>query len=170
MKPYKVILIQFYKILNSFVKAFLYSKSIYNTYSVNHTSGDITSKISGNVKLSNSKNIFIGHNSYINGGLIYASPSAKIIIGDNCLISYSVHIRTMTHNYNFKNELINEQGHAEKDIVIGNDVWIGYGVQIMCGVVIGNGAVIAAGSIVTKDIPEYAVVAGVPARIIKYRE
>lgn len=170
MKPYKVILIQIYKVLNSFVKAFLYSKSIYNTYSVNHTSGGVTSKISGNVKLSNAKNIFVGHNSYINGGFIYASPNARIVIGDNCLISYSVHIRTMTHNYYSKNELINEQGHTEKSIIIGNDVWIGYGAQIMCGVVIGNGAVIAAGSIVTKDIPEYAVVAGIPAKIIKFRQ
>lgn len=114
MKPYKVILIQIYKVLNSFVKVFSYCKSIYNTYSVNHTRGEVTSKISGNAILSNSKNIFIGHNSYINGGIIYASPNAKLVIGDNCLISYSVHIRTMTHNYYSKYELINEQGHTEK--------------------------------------------------------
>lgn len=170
MKLYKLILIQIYKLLNIFVKAFLYSKGVYNTYSVNHTKGNVTSKISADVRLSNSKNIFIGYNSYINGGFIFASPNAKIIIGDNCLISYNVHIRTMTHNYNSRDDLINQQGHIEKDIVIGNDVWIGFGVQIMCGITIGNGAVIAAGSIVTKNIPEYAVVAGIPAKVIKYRQ
>jgi acetyltransferase-like isoleucine patch superfamily enzyme len=53
--------------------------------------------------------------------------------------------------------------------VIGNDVWIGMNVTVMGGLKIGNGAIIAAHSVVTKDIPPYSIVAGVPARIIKYR-
>lgn len=55
-------------------------------------------------------------------------------------------------------------------ITIGNDVWIGARVTIMDGINIGNGAVIAAGAVVTKDVPPYAIVGGVPARIIRYRE
>lgn len=57
----------------------------------------------------------------------------------------------------------------KKRTVIGNDVWIGAKSIIMSGVTVGNGAVIAAGSVVTKDVPAYAIVAGIPATIIKYR-
>ncbi|MGE6225983.1 CatB-related O-acetyltransferase, partial [Aeromonas media] len=56
-----------------------------------------------------------------------------------------------------------------KEVIIGNDVWIGTSSIILDGVKIGNGVVIAAGAVVTKDVPDYAIVGGVPARIIKYR-
>lgn len=52
---------------------------------------------------------------------------------------------------------------------IGNDVWVGEGAKINGGIQVGDGAVIAAGSVVTHDVPPYAIVAGVPAKIIKYR-
>ncbi|MBS0028835.1 CatB-related O-acetyltransferase [Chitinophaga sp. 2R12] len=54
-------------------------------------------------------------------------------------------------------------------VTIGNDVWIGLNSSVMGGVTIGNGAIIAAHSVVTKDVPPYAIVGGVPAKIIKYR-
>lgn len=54
-------------------------------------------------------------------------------------------------------------------VEIGNDVWIGYGVMIPNNIKIGDGAIVAAGAVVTKDVPPYAIVGGVPARVIKYR-
>lgn len=54
-------------------------------------------------------------------------------------------------------------------VIIGNDVWIGESAVIMSGVTVGDGAIIAAGAVVTKDVPPYAIVGGVPARLIRYR-
>ncbi len=63
------------------------------------------------------------------------------------------------------------EGHPKTkgDVIIGNDVWIGKGAMILSGVTIGDGAVIGAKAVVTKDVPPYAIVAGNPARIIRYR-
>lgn len=117
----------------------------------------------------NPQNVYIGKNSYINSGHIAASPNAHIYIGDNCLISYNVHIRTDMHNYSDRNVLINKQGHTEKDVIIEDDVWIGYGAQIMAGVTVRKGCVIAAGAVLTHSTNEYEVWGGVPAKKIKDR-
>ena len=61
------------------------------------------------------------------------------------------------------------QDIATKKVTIGNDVWIGIKATIMPNITIGDGAVIGANAVVTKDVPPYAVVVGVPAKIIKYR-
>lgn len=67
----------------------------------------------------------------------------------------------------------NEAKYADEtnkyNVVIGNDVWIGDSALLMSGISIGDGAIIAAGAVVTKDVPPYAIVGGVPARVIRYR-
>ncbi len=136
-----------------------------NNRAVNNSGGSI----GGECILQCPQNIYIGKNSYINGGFICASPHAKILIGENCLISYQVHLRTDMHNYKDPSKLIRLQGHSEEDIIIGNDVWIGYGAQIMAGVTIADGCVIGAGAVVTNDTIAYGVYGGVPAKLIGNR-
>ena len=62
-----------------------------------------------------------------------------------------------------------EHKSEEERVILGNDVWVGSHVLINGGVHIGNGACIAAGAVVVKDVPPYAIVGGVPAKIIRYR-
>jgi len=129
------------------------------------------------VKILNSK---VDSYSYIGSGSVIVSSK----IGKFCSISNNVHIGLGLHEVNIistspiffscKNSLnykwVKEKKNVEyKEVIIGNDVWIGYNVIILGGKRVGNGSVIAAGSIVTKDIPPYAIVAGVPAKIIRYR-
>lgn len=127
------------------------------------------SRINLGVIINNPKNITIGNNTYINGGVFTVGDNSRIVIGNDCLISYNVHVRTKTHKYIDKNILIRKQGELEKDIVIEDDVWIGYGAQIMPGVTLHKGCVVGAGAVVTKDVAEYTVVGGVPAKVIKKR-
>lgn len=140
-------------------------RGVRNNHSVHNAGG----RIDGHCNLSHPENIFIGQNSYINGGDIIASPNAKIYIGANCLISFQVHIRTEMHNYKDSEQLIQLQGYSEKDIIIEDDVWIGYGAQILPGITIAKGSVIGAGAVVTHDTIAYGVYGGVPARLISMR-
>lgn len=93
----------------------------------------------------------------------------KVIIGNNVILGPGVSIFSENHNFSCKNKFINEQGVSRKGIVIEDGVWIASGSIILDGVIIGNNSIIAAGSIVNKDVPPYAIVGGVPAKIIKYR-
>lgn len=105
-------------------------------------------------------------------------------IGNFCSIANEVYVGLETHTLDnistspIFTEIKNGTGHSwadrnyalpSKRTVIGSDVWIGYKAMICAGVRIGNGAVIGAGAVVTKDVPPYAIVGGVPARIIRYR-
>lgn len=148
-------------------------KNIYNRKRLKYYSNSIHGsgyRLSDDVHIRFPQNISIGTGTYINGGFLFASKDGHIKIGENCLLSYNLHLRTDSHNYEDKNRLISEQGSSEHDIIIGNDVWIGFGVQVMSGVTIADGCVIAAGAIVTKDTEPYGVYAGIPARLIKYRQ
>jgi len=112
----------------------------------------------------------IGKGTYLGELNNIRASGGKIIIGNNCLISQNVSIIATNHGYKL-GELIQDQAWDLENnfVTIKNDVWIGCGSIILPGVTIGNGVVIAAGSIVTKDIPDNAIVKGIPAKIMKYR-
>lgn len=108
-------------------------------------------------------NLHIGNNVFINSGCCFQDQGG-IYIGDNVLIGHQVVFATINHDKDF-----NKRGSMEfKPIHIGNNVWIGAHVTILPGVCIGNGVIIGAGAVVSKDIPDYAIVVGVPGRILNY--
>ena len=102
---------------------------------------------------------------------IRASAGASIIIGSNTMLAQYVILISTNHAYKDKNKFIHQQGidGEKKGINIGSDCWLAAGCVILPGVTIGNGVVIGASAVVTKNIPDFAVVVGNPARIIYYR-
>lgn len=91
-------------------------------------------------------------------------------IGDNVMMGPDVVILTHTHNIDRQDIPMGHQGSRIAKVTIGNDVWIGMRSIIMPGIKIGNGAVVGAGAVVTKDVPDFAIVGGVPAKILRYRK
>jgi len=114
-----------------------------------------------------------GRGTYNNHALVYRWSDAPLVLGNYCSVSYHVkfilddgsHGYNQVTNYPFTT---NEIG-PRRGITIGNDVWIGMGATILYGVTIGNGVTVAAGAVVTKDVPDYCVVAGVPATVVKMK-
>jgi virginiamycin A acetyltransferase len=124
------------------------------------------------------KYVAIGKGTNINGKcFIDSSKDSKVTIGKYCAIAHNFRIRNRNHNVNYPNiqdKLQNRHGFEDLsitkgEIVIGNACWIGDNVIILPGVKVGNGVVIGAASVVTKEIPDYAIAAGNPAKVIRYR-
>ena len=108
------------------------------------------------------KNITIGKNVFINSGCHFQDQGG-ITIGDGSLIGHNVVLVTVNHAL----EPEKNRTNSYAPIHIGEHVWIGSNATILAGVNIGQWAVVAAGAVVTKDVPAYTVVGGVPARVIK---
>lgn len=115
--------------------------------------------------------ITIGDNTAI-GDYTQISAANEIRIGNGVLTGRFVYISDNNHG---KSDFENLKKHPGKrdlyikgPVIIGNNVWIGDKVSILSGVTIGDGAVIGCNAVVTKDVPPYSIVGGVPAKIIKY--
>ncbi|WCO01133.1 acyltransferase [Psychroserpens ponticola] len=103
----------------------------------------------------------IGRNCYVN----------NVVMGDYVMMGQDVLIYGANHNFDRLDKPMSKQGSGEmRTLIVEDDVWIGARVIITASVKkIGKGSIIAAGSVLTKDVPEYAIVAGNPAKLIKYR-
>ncbi|MEE4310721.1 MAG: acyltransferase [candidate division KSB1 bacterium] len=120
--------------------------------------------------LANAHHIFLGDRVHIQRSVfLWAGEKSEIHIGNNTIIGPGSFITSDNHGTK-RAQLIRDQEGAEADVTIGADVWMGAYAIVLPGIRIGDGAVIAAGSVVTKDVPEYSIFAGVPAKKIGTRE
>ena len=120
-----------------------------------------------NCFISRKNKITVGHRFYMGN---FCHLSANATIGNDVIFASFVSLIGGDHKIDNINCPIRESGRDElKTIYIEDNVWIGHNAIIMHGVTIKTGAVVAAGSVVTKDVPENAIVAGVPAKLIRYR-
>lgn len=127
------------------------------------------------------KNVVIKQNAYFGDGKhisvgdysqigINSKIDNDTTIGKYVLMGPNVTIFSTSHDYESLEVPMMFQGEKERrPVTIGDDVWIGTNVCIMPGVTVGNHVIIGSNAVVTKDVPDYAVVGGVPAKIIRYR-
>jgi len=108
------------------------------------------------------ENIFLGPYVVICG-------NGEITIGQNTLIAMHCRILSSNHIIPDRQTRIRSQPDILLPTKIGEDVWLGAGVTVLGGVTIGDGCVVGAGSVVTKDLPPYSIVVGVPAKVIRTR-
>jgi acetyltransferase-like isoleucine patch superfamily enzyme len=130
-----------------------------------------------------------GRNVHVQSSVVFFSPRRHCVMGDNVGIGHYCVIQTDltigsdvmvaahvgivgrdAHTTDGVGETMFSAPRGDRHaVVIEDDVWIGYGAIVLSGVCISRGAVVAAGAVVTDDVPPYAIVAGVPARIVRYR-
>ena len=155
----------------------LFLKSVSISARVEYSDVSLKARVWGKAVLFHSS---LGDYSYVgrNTRLIHANVGKFCSISSDCAIGMGNHpINRMSSSPIFSSpkngtlqKWVSTSDYDEyKPIYIGNDVWIGARTMILGGVRVGNGAVIGAGAVVTKDVPPFAVVGGVPARIIRYR-
>ncbi|MGH7860237.1 MAG: acyltransferase, partial [Candidatus Binatia bacterium] len=121
------------------------------------------------VYIGNGSKIHVGNRSAINA-CSRIEAADHIYIGNNVDIGPQVIIYTSDHNFRRRDLLVQQQGFTLAPVRIGSDVYVGARVVIQKGVTVNDGAVIGTGAIVTRDVPAYAIAAGVPARVIGERE
>ncbi len=127
------------------------------------------------------KNVNIEHGAFFGGGReieignnsaigLNARISGPLSIGDDVMMGPNVSIYTQNHETENIYKPMRLQTAPKEKVTIGSDVWIGANATILPGVTIGNGVIIGAGAVVTRDVPDLAIVGGVPAKVIKMRE
>jgi acetyltransferase-like isoleucine patch superfamily enzyme len=127
---------------------------------------------------------WIGHGCKVRAHEGEVSIGAKSVLGQECTISAYQHVsigreciiadRVMLIDFDHGvvevERPVREQGIYKRDVIVGHNVWIGYGACVLRGITIGNNAVVGTSAVVTGDVPDNAVVTGIPARIIRMRD
>ncbi len=130
------------------------------------------------ISLTDKSKISVGNHSYGDLHIVQFGNTSRLTIGNYVSIGQDVvfildadHFTDHVSTFPFKVKTIGEDNEAtgKGNIIVHDDVWIGFGSTILSGIEIGQGAVIGARSVVTKNVPQYAIVAGNPAKIIRYR-
>ena len=117
--------------------------------------------------------IYIGDNVQLGSGAFLSAVNTFIRIGDKVMFGPQVAIIAGNHNTAvlgaFMFDVKTKRPEDDQPVIIEDDVWISFRAIILKGVTIGRGSIVAAGSVVTRDVPRYAIVAGVPARVVQMR-
>lgn len=108
--------------------------------------------------------VLIGKHTRIGIGSVIIGP---VVVGNKVRLAQHVVVSGLNHNYESVNEAICDQGVSTKEVFIGSESWVGANAVILPGVKIGKHCVVAAGSVVTKNVDDYTVVAGNPAKPVK---
>jgi acetyltransferase-like isoleucine patch superfamily enzyme len=144
---------------------------------------DVTIEIGKGARLHLGRWSWIGHGTKIRAHEGEVHIGAKTVLGQECTISSFQHVsigrecivadRVMLIDFDHGvvevERPVREQGIYKRDVRVGNNVWMGYGACVLRGVTIGDNAIVGTSTVVTKDVPDNAVVAGIPARVLRMR-